>query len=106
MAEDKKLLTDVSQVPKNMTDEEEAEFWATHKMTEEFLLQAVVDEDENDEDLPPKRTEAKTVTIRMDLDTIERLQKLAEIRHKGYQTLLKQFVIERLYEEEKRSGVI
>jgi hypothetical protein len=30
------------------------------------------------------------------------LQELAEKKHKGYQTLLKQFVIERLYEEEKR----
>ena len=105
MTEDKKLLTDVNQVPKNMTDSQEAEFWATHKMTEEFLQQATVDEDENDDDLPSKRTEAKTITIRMDLDTIERLQKMAEIKHKGYQTLLKQFVIERLYEEEKRGGV-
>ena len=106
MMEDKKRLTDVSQVPKNMTDEEESEFWATHTMTEEFLQQATVDEDGNGEDLPPKRTEAKTITIRMDLDTIERLQKMAEIKHKGYQTLLKQFVIERLYEEEKRSGIV
>lgn len=106
MTEYKKLLTDVSQVPKNMTNAEEDEFWATHKMTEEFLRQATVNEDENDVDLPPKRTEAKTITIRMDLDTIERLQKMAELKHKGYQTLMKQFVIERLYEEEKRSGVV
>ncbi len=104
MTEDKKRLTSVSQIPKNMTDDEEAEFWATHQMTEEFLQQATVNE--NDDDLPPKRTEAKTITIRIDLDTIERLQKMAELKHKGYQTLLKQFVIERLYEEEKRSGVV
>jgi hypothetical protein len=29
----------------------------------------------------------------------------ARKRHKGYQTLLKEFVIERLYEEEKREGL-
>ena len=27
-------------------------------------------------------------------------------RHKGYQTLLKEFVMERLYEEEKREGLL
>ncbi|MFD3005309.1 hypothetical protein [Thermus tengchongensis] len=31
---------------------------------------------------------------------------LARRKGKGYQTLLKEFVLERLYEEEKREGVI
>lgn len=88
-----------NEVPKDMTDKESAEFWDTHELTEEFMIKArQLDEDE----MPLKRTEAKTITIRMDVDTIERLQELAERKNKGYQTLLKQFVIERLYEEEKR----
>jgi hypothetical protein len=37
--------------------------------------------------------------------TLARLKRLARKRHKGYQTLLKEFVIERLYEEEKREGL-
>lgn len=32
-----KKLTDPKQVPKNMTEEEEAHFWHTHSMTKEFL---------------------------------------------------------------------
>ena len=35
-----------------------------------------------------------------------RIKVLAARRHKGYQTLLKEFVIERLYEEEKREGLV
>jgi hypothetical protein len=31
---------------------------------------------------------------------------VARKKDKGYQTLLKEFVIERLYEEEKRQGVL
>ena len=31
---------------------------------------------------------------------------LAARRNTGYQTLLKEFVVERLYEEEKREGII
>ncbi len=39
-------------------------------------------------------------------NTLARLKRLARKRHKGYQTLLKEFVIERLYEEEKREGLL
>jgi hypothetical protein len=31
---------------------------------------------------------------------------LAAKKHKGYQTLLKEFVVERRYEEEKREGLL
>jgi len=46
------------------------------------------------------------VAIRFDQFTIKRLKTLAALHNKGYQTLLKEFVIERLYEEEKRAGII
>ena len=46
------------------------------------------------------------VAIRFDQFTLKRLRALAALRNTGYQTLLKEFVIERLYEEEKREGII
>jgi hypothetical protein len=46
------------------------------------------------------------VAIRFDRFTLKRLKALAALRNTGYQTLLKEFVIERLYEEEKRQGII
>jgi len=52
----------------------------------------------------PGRT--KPVAIRFDQFTLQRLRALAALRNTGYQTLLKEFVIERLYEEEKREGII
>ena len=94
-----KPVNEPNEIPKHMTDKESAEYWDTHELTEDFLSHArPLDESE----MPPRRTDAKTITIRMDVDTLDRLQELAEKKHKGYQTLLKQFVIERLYEEEKR----
>ena len=54
--------------------------------------------------LRPRRT--RPVAIRFDQFTLERLKALAKLRNTGYQTLLKGFVIERLYEEEKRAGII
>jgi hypothetical protein len=44
--------------------------------------------------------------VRFDDSTLQRIKALAARRHKGYQTLLKEFVIERLYEEEKREGLV
>ncbi len=46
------------------------------------------------------------VAVRFDQFTLRRLKALAALRNTGYQTLLKEFVTERLYEEEKREGII
>jgi hypothetical protein len=52
----------------------------------------------------PART--TPIAVRFDQFTLERLKALATLHNKGYQTLLKEFVVERLYEEEKRAGII
>ncbi len=58
----------------------------------------------------PKEALAKgrttPVAVRFDEFTLKRLRVLAARRNTGYQTLLKEFVVERLYEEEKREGII
>jgi predicted DNA binding CopG/RHH family protein len=46
------------------------------------------------------------IAVRFDQFTLTRLKALAAARNTGYQTLLKEFVVERLYEEEKREGII
>jgi hypothetical protein len=46
------------------------------------------------------------IAVRFDQFTLMRLKALAAARNTGYQTLLKEFVVERLYEEEKREGII
>jgi hypothetical protein len=54
--------------------------------------------------LRPGRT--TPIAIRFDQFTLMRLKALAALRNTGYQTLLKEFVVERLYEEEKREGIV
>jgi len=46
------------------------------------------------------------IAVRFDQFTLKRLRALAALRNTGYQTLLKEFIVERLYEEEKREGII
>lgn len=58
----------------------------------------------------PKEALAKgrttPIAVRFDEFTLKRLRVLAARRNTGYQTLLKEFVVERLYEEEKRERII
>jgi hypothetical protein len=90
------------EVPQFGTEAEEAEFWATHSLGEELL----VEEPNADPDFPRPRARTKPVSFRFDDDTLSRLKVVAKKKHTGYQTLAKQFVLERLYEEEKREGII
>ncbi len=92
------------EVPKTFASEaEESAFWATHELGEELLDRMGSDVDPR---LPSPRPRTRPIAIRFDEDTIKRIKALATRRRKGYQTLLKEFVSERLYEEEKREGVI
>jgi hypothetical protein len=91
------------EVPRFASEAEEAEFWATHALGEDLLAEmGQVPEGE----LPPPRPRTRPVAVRFDDATLRRLKVLAARRHKGYQTLLKEFVLERLYEEEKREGIV
>lgn len=93
-------INSLDEIPDFASDEEEADFWDTHSFSEELLesLPPVPDEE-----LPPVRN---PLSVRFDRDTLTRLKALARKKHVGYQTLLKQFVIERLYEEERREGIL
>ena len=91
------------QIPRFVSEAEEAEYWATHELSGELLasMQPVFEDV-----LPAARPRTRPVAVRFDEDVLQRLKAVAEKKHKGYQTLLKEFVIERLYEEEKREGLI
>jgi hypothetical protein len=90
-------------IPDFASEDEEAEFWGTHGPSENYLAtHPPVELDW----LPPPRAVSTVTTIRFDADTVARLKALARRRGKRYQTLLKEFVSERLYEEEKREGII
>ncbi len=91
-------------IPKDFGSEaEEAAYWKSARFTDRFLrstakVPAGV--------LPVVRGHTHPVAIRFDDDVMRRLKVVAERKGKGYQTLLKEFVAERLYQEELREGII
>lgn len=95
------LVSSTAEIPVFASEDEEHRFWETHEFADE-LWDTLPPAPE--EELPRPRT--KPVPVRFDEDVLRRVKALAAKRHTGYQTLLKQFVVERLYEEEKREGLI
>lgn len=101
--QDLAVVSRLQDIPDFGSEAEEHAFWATHELADDLWDQA---EPLERDELPPPRSSTKSVAIRFDEHTLERLRALASRRNIGYQTLLKEFVIERLYEEEKRDGIV
>jgi len=95
------LVEDQRDIPAFRNETEEAAFWATHTFGDGLLAQ-MRPAREVDPRLPPPRASSSPITIRFESDVLHRLRTLAATRGIGYQTLLKRFVTERLYDEERR----
>jgi predicted DNA binding CopG/RHH family protein len=77
------------------------------KQVEAELVEAEERERRGHATRPPRaRGRTTPIAVRFDEFTIKRLKDLAARRNTGYQTLLKEFVVERLYEEEKREAIV
>jgi len=89
-------------IPSFANEAEEAAFWDCHELGEEIVARM---EPVPEGVLPPARPSTTSVAIRFDTHTLGRVKALAQRRHTGYQRLIKEFVTERIYEEEKRELV-
>jgi predicted DNA binding CopG/RHH family protein len=90
-------------IPTFASEDEEARYWSEHELSDEMLdgMEPLAEDV-----LPPPRTAARPVSVRFEVQLLDRLRALARRRGMRYQTLLKQFVLERLYEEEQREGLV
>jgi hypothetical protein len=88
-------------MPAGLSDDEEMQLLEERGVSEEFLENA---EEASGDERPRPRT--RPINVRFDEFTLRRLKALADSWNVGYQTLLKTFVQERLYEEEKREGAL
>lgn len=101
-------VQDSKDIPAFKTEAEEAEFWATHALGDGLFEGAEADAAALDmlAALPKRPAKSNPTSIRLGRDLEQRLRVLAEKKGTSYQTLLKEFVLERVYEEEKRLKII
>lgn len=100
MEEPKKMvpLTDPEQIRHNMSKDEEIEFWETHQITREYVEKTRP----TAENFLPR---SRSITVRFDEDLLQRLKRLAEREGKGYQTLLKEYIGDRVELEEELAKI-
>ena len=85
-----KSITAWSEVPSFSTEEEEAAFWADTRL-EQHLLQASLQKTE--------MRDSTTITLRFDPRMLARIKRLARSRYLNYQSMIKQWLSERLEKE-------
>lgn len=108
------VIYDLKDIPKFETEAEEAEFWDTHQLASGMMTKENAAAAEAMGLLPPTRPrpaqsksgKSNPTSLRLGSDLEKRLRHLAELKGTSYQTLLKEFVLERVYEEEKRLHII
>jgi hypothetical protein len=84
------VVNDWDAVPLFTNLDEEARFWEGHQIALRLMQSSLVSTDTN---------ESTTITLRMDPRMLSRLKRLARQRYLNYQSMLKQWVAERLEKE-------
>ncbi|MDD2706521.1 MAG: hypothetical protein PHV34_00815 [Verrucomicrobiae bacterium] len=86
-----KIIKSWEEVPDAFeTETKEAEYWMEHQADARLMEGALAGADQ---------TESTTITIRFDPRLIARLKRLARSRYLNYQSMMKQWISERLEKE-------
>ena len=86
-------ITHWSQIPAFADEMAEAKFWEVNEL-DARLMQSCVHE--------PDSRESTTITLRFDPRILSRIKRVARSRYLNYQSMMKQWLAERLEEEIRR----
>ncbi len=87
-----KTISNWSELPDLPTEEEEAEFWMGRELSPELMKAS--------EHVPDSR-ESTTITLRFDPRMLSRIKRIARERFLNYQSMMKQWLAERLENEQR-----
>ncbi|HSJ02406.1 CopG family antitoxin [Verrucomicrobium sp. BvORR106] len=87
-----KLIRTWSEMPHFENEEEEAKFWMTHQL-DARLMQTSMHR--------PDVRESTTITLRFDPRMLSRIKRIARRRYLNYQSMIKQWLSERMEQELK-----
>ena len=85
-----KTIRSWADVPSFETEEEEAAFWAQTRIETRLM---------NDSLLKPDNRDSTTITLRFDPRMLARIKRLARSRYLNYQSMMKQWLSERIEKE-------
>lgn len=89
-----KIIRAWSDVPQFESEEEEAEFWSGSSLDPRLMNACLLKADTR---------ESTTITLRFDPRMLARIKRLARSRYLNYQSMIKQWLSERLEKETKEN---
>jgi len=87
-----KTITSWEDIPTFETEADEAVFWNNHELDAKLMLSSTH---------KPDSRESTTITLRFDPRMLARIKRLARSRYLNYQSMMKQWLAERIEEENK-----
>lgn len=85
-----KVITRWSEIPKFESEEEEVAFWQNARLDVRLMNSAILKSDTR---------ESTTITLRFDPRMLARIKRVARSRYLNYQSMIKQWLSERLEKE-------
>jgi len=85
-----KIITRWPEIPHFESDEEEASFWADARLDVRLMNASILKADTR---------ESTTITLRFDPRMLARIKRIARSRYLNYQSMIKQWLSERLEKE-------
>jgi len=82
-----------SDIPEFPDEASEAQFWATHELDARLMTTSVHEADAR---------ESTTITLRFDPRMLSRIKRIARSRFLNYQSMMKQWLAERLEDEMRK----
>lgn len=90
-----KTIQSWSEIPEFDDEKSEAEFWSKHTLDARLMNASVHRQNVR---------ESTTITLRFDPQMLSRIKRLARHRYLNYQSMIKQWLSERLEEEISKQG--
>ncbi|NNC90347.1 MAG: hypothetical protein HKN82_17980 [Akkermansiaceae bacterium] len=89
-----KTITQWTEIPEFEDEEAEAKFWLGHELDSSLM--------KGSEHAPDSR-ESTTITLRFDPRMLSRIKRMARSRFLNYQSMMKQWLAERLEDEVRKT---
>ena len=89
------VVTQWEAIPAFASERDEGQYWLTHRLDAKLIEESVT---------PGDQSESTTITLRIDPRMLARIKRLARSRYLNYQSMIKQWMSERLESEFRERG--
>ena len=89
------IVTEWESIPQFTCEHDEAKFWLQHRLDAKLMQQSIAGADQS---------ESTTISLRIDPRMLARIKRLARSRYLNYQSMIKQWISERMESELRERG--